>query len=80
MAKHKWLPGDTRRFITGRSTVEVYAGLFWYHGFGMGEFFSRSGKVRFCNRTEAVKHAHKEKVEFKFIDCFQGYVGTYLGD
>lgn len=49
-------------------TFKVFAGLFWYRGFGMGEYFSSDGGVYWVGATRAHAMAEDEKVSFHWED------------
>lgn len=63
-----------------RSWVFVYAGLFWYSGFGMGNYFAKDGKVYWHSSSEAAEHARKDGVKFDWVDSMKHYVPVAVGD
>ena len=75
----RWTKGDERRFAAG-AAIKVYAGLYFYHGFGYGEYFSSDGFVYWGNSSDARGMAKAENVTMHYIDAFTGYRPVYLGD
>ncbi len=63
-----------------QARVFVYPGLFWYSGFGMGNYFSAAGKVYWHSSSEAANHARGEGVKFDWVDSMKHYVPVALGD
>ncbi len=74
-----WKPGDTARYVIGE-TLEVFAGLFFYSGLGMGNLYRPNGDVVWCPVSEARAQCEQDSVDVKIVDSFDGYRGTYLGD
>ncbi|KDN94639.1 hypothetical protein [Hydrogenovibrio marinus] len=58
---------------TGRQleyTIQPFAGLFLYSGFGSGAFFSSDGNKCWTDVTEAREMAKNEGIEFVYLDSF----------
>ena len=77
--KRTWKEGDQVNYQTG-SKLTVFAGLYFYSGFGCGDYFSKDGKVYWGSSSEASKKAEEEGIQCKLIDSFNGYKPVYLGD
>jgi len=75
-----WTEGDTRVFAGSKNKMLVRAGLFWYHGFGSGEWFSADGTVHWGTTSQLQEIAKAKGEQFEFVDAFTGYKPTYLGD
>jgi hypothetical protein len=75
-----WTDGDMETYYGTDYKQKVFAGLFWYHAFGSGEFFAPDGTVHDCTTTESHKLAERYKVEWRMVDSFSCYVPTALGD
>lgn len=70
--RHFWKAGDQRCVDNGGpAKVNIFGGLFLYHGFGMGNYYSATGEVLSCTVTEAREHAAKEEVPFVYFDTFR---------
>ena len=78
--KTTWKPGDRVRYYGTDMWEDIKPGLFFYSGFGMGKYFSKTGEVLWVETSEAQEQAHKEEVKFVFKDSFTYYSPTYLGD
>jgi hypothetical protein len=69
-----WEPGDRLRYHKEQGEKEyqeVFAGLYWYSGFGSGTFFRPDGTMlQNCIPQEAAKEARLVGVELRFIDSF----------
>lgn len=46
-------------------------GVYNYYGFGTGGYYSNSGCVISCSRSEAQEYAAKENVEFQHVDTLE---------
>ena len=57
-----------------------YPGLYDYHGFGYGCYFSKDGNRYWCDGGTANAMAHEDGVKFDYWDSLQGYKPVYLGD
>ena len=68
----RWTVGDRRQFPGTEVTVAITPGLFWYSGFGLGNYHSIDGSVRWMWTTEANALARTEKAEFRFVDALSG--------
>ena len=76
----KWQPGQEVRYHGSTETLPVRAGLFWYSGFGSGNYFSTDGTIKWLNSQEAAQQAKSEGVVLEFKDSFAYYSPTYVGD
>ena len=66
---------------TPRREVTPYPGLFWYSGFGYGNYFSGDGNVYWAARSEAYELARLDGLKMESIDSLEGYRPVYfLGD
>ena len=74
-----WKKGDTARYMMGE-IIAVFAGLYFYHGLGMGYLYRPNGDVVWCAPSDAAKQCAEDGVEYKYRDSFDGYRATYLGD
>jgi hypothetical protein len=63
-----------------KNTETARPGLFWYHGFGSGQYFSKDGQFYWCQTDRARELAKEDSLQMQFIDSFRYYHGTYLGD
>jgi hypothetical protein len=73
-----WEPGAKARFHKGSGAPEyftVYAGLYWYSGFGVGYYFKSNGAMLHCSYAQAQKEARRDGVECHFVDSF--VVGSF---
>lgn len=65
-----WKAGDTQ--VVGRelaARIEIFAGLFLYSGFGMGNYYSATENETFwCGATEARSRAEAEGVLYVYYD------------
>jgi hypothetical protein len=66
--------------ITPKREVRPFAGLFYYHGLGYGEYFSTDGYAYNCLRSEACVLAAQDGKRMETIDSLEGYKAVYLGD
>jgi len=65
----------------GGYDIEKVPGLYVYSGFGVGTYYSKDGKYySAANNSEVRERAKEEGVKFRWIDTFDGYRATYLGD
>ena len=60
--------------------VTPFPGLFWYSGFGYGDYFSNDGNRYWTSRSEAHELARLDGLKMEAIDSLEGYQATYLGD
>lgn len=74
-----WDKDTECRFVRGH-TVKAFAGLFFYHGFGMGYFYHPDGTKHWLSTTQAADAAREAGVKFRNVDSFSDYVPTALGD
>ncbi len=80
MAGGSWKEGEEVAYVTGKKR-RITAGLFWYSGFGMGNYYAKNHDVVWCNSRRADELARADGFErADYVDSFNGYVGTYLGD
>ena len=76
-----WKKGDTARWYYGHSEEkEVFAGLYLYHAFGSGDYYSKTGEVVSCCPSESTQLARAEGVRHYDHDTFSAYQSPYLGD
>ena len=75
-----WKEGDERQFAGSKYKIKVREGLYWYHGFGCGEWFSSDGNVYWGTSSELRTLASVKGEGFEWVDSLQGYKPTYLGD
>ena len=69
-----WVQGDTAKFGKDNSRdVEVFAGLFRYSGFGMGNYYSAAQSVEWIDTSEAQRRAKEEGVGFVYWDAEQAF-------
>ena len=93
MTQHKSLPSGAKVKTTkykpcyygGKALAERHLkpGLFLYSGLGVGSLFLSFGEeIEYvsCTRSEACSIAGANNMEYKFIDSFEGYNSTYVGD
>lgn len=73
-----WKEGEVV-ILENNESLEVFAGLFLYSGFGMGNYFSKNGSIVWRKSTNANNQAKEEEVSFRYVDRLNGYKGTYLG-
>lgn len=74
----KYRPDVTLR--TPRRTLHPFPGLFYYSGFGYGNYYSTDGSVYWGTESEARAQAAQEGVECQYVDSLEGYQAVYLGD
>lgn len=74
-----WTEGDIVKFVTGKP-LKVFAGLYFYSGFGYGDYYSTDGKVYWGSSSESAELAKRDGVKRDYIDSFTGYKPVYLGD
>lgn len=63
-----WGPCTMLKFAGIDKARPAEAGLFWYSGFGWGNYYSATGKVMWLDWSKARKQARKEGVEFAYDD------------
>jgi hypothetical protein len=65
-----WKEGATKTVGRGRAAnIEIFAGLFLYSGFGMGNYYSATeNEIFWCGSTEARKRAEAEGVLYVYYD------------
>lgn len=68
--KTTWSQGDTVKYMESEERLEVYPGLFFYSGFGMGNYYSKEGRIIWCDSVQASEYAHKDNVLKKTVDSF----------
>ena len=52
-----WKRGDSVPWVGTSMALEVFPGLFWDHGEGLGTYFAKSGTAHHCNRVQALELA-----------------------
>jgi hypothetical protein len=74
-----WSPGDTVGFCDYYRTsprLPIFAGLFFYSGFGLGDYFGTDGKVIWTEGGYEKLHALAQAdglSEYTVIDSFNPY-------
>lgn len=61
-------------------TIRVKPGLFWYSGFGYGQYFSSDGFMYDGSRSECQQLADRDGLKMETVDSLEGYSAVYLGD
>ena len=70
-----WKEGDKLKYHRGvhgtDQYIDVFAGLYWYAGFGSGTFFRDDGTfMDDCSPQEAGAEAKKLGLTFRYVDSF----------
>lgn len=60
--------------------IHPFPGLFWYSGFGYGNYYSTDGTVYWGSFSQARQMAENESVKLVYVDSLEGYKAVYLGD
>jgi hypothetical protein len=58
----RWRRGDTVRWMGTSMRLEVFPGLFWDGGDGLGMYFAKDGTQYECSQNEAEALAQQERV------------------
>lgn len=75
-----WQEGDELTFHGSSRKQEVFPGLFWYSGLGMGTFFAPGGQKHWCPKSESEKLASIYRVQWTFVDSFEGFTPISIKD
>jgi hypothetical protein len=79
MAQNKiYSATDTLR--TPARTLNPFPGLFYYSGFGWGDYYSTDGTVHWTPSSAAYAMAAEEGVKHVWVDSLENYQPVYLGD
>jgi hypothetical protein len=75
-----WKEGDKVPYFDGGAHEPARAGLFFYSGFTMGNYFAADGRIMWLSSTEAEAQAKADGVSFVFRDCFDHYSATSVAN
>lgn len=71
--RKQWREGDSCSFAGTALKQPIFAGLFFYSGFGMGDYYSRDGFVYWISASQAEDYAKRDGIDWKYVDSFQYY-------
>ena len=57
-----WKRGDSVRWMGTNMALEVFAGLFWDDGDGLGTYFAKCGTAHHCDRAQALELARVDSL------------------
>lgn len=77
-AEGLWKDNDTFHYTGTSKRGRIFAGLFTYHGFGSGVYYSRDGYYYSCTTSEAQELAKEDTLEFVYEDTFSYYDGAHV--
>jgi CBS domain-containing protein len=67
----EWKRGDTVPWEGTRMILEVFAGLFWDDGDGLGIYFAKDGIKHYCSRAVAVDLARRDRLPLACRNRYQ---------
>ena len=65
-----WKRGDSVRWVGTNMALEVFPGLFWDDGEGLGTYFAKGGTTHHCHRVHASELA---RVDCLILSCRNRY-------